>query len=239
MRNNAMSNTEEKPATEDNSAKLSQDAYQDIRRMIFLNEFRPGQQVSARKLAAQQKMSLTPVVQALKILEHMGIMRHETNRGFFVSKITPQEVEEVYRLRELIEVGLAPYVIASMDEKGERRLQDALSDYFEASRSKPIKVRLAKDINFHMTMAKLSGQGISVWILRCLYDLLYLRYDNDLISYRPNDASGKEHQAIYDAVVTRDVEKTQAVLRDHIRIICKGTLREMQEMREEIGAIDF
>ena len=234
-----MSRDKTNPPVEENAAKLSKDAYQDIRRMMFFNEFRPGQQVSARKLAAQQKMSLTPVVQALKILEHNGILRHETNRGFFVAKITPHEVEEVYRLREFIEVNLVPHVIAALDENGERQLREALAAYFEASRNKPIKVRLAKDMAFHMTMAKLSGQSISVWILRYLYDLLYLRYDNDLVSYRPNDVSGKEHQAIFDAVISRDVEKTQTVIRDHIRIICKGTLREMQEMKQEIENIDF
>jgi len=221
------------------SNQLSTDAYNDIRKMIFLDEFRPGQQVSARGLSERQKMSLTPVVQALKIFEHMGIVSHEANRGFFVEKISAQEVEEVYRLRELIELSLLPDMIRNLDEKGEKLIEQALEEYFEAARNKPIKFRLIKDINFHMTMAKLSGQNISVWILRYLYDLLYLRFDKGLISYRPNDISGREHQAIFDAVISRDIEASKKVLRMHIRTICKGTLKSMNEIAMEMEDIDF
>ncbi len=221
------------------SNKLSKDAYSDIRRMIFLDEFRPGQLVSSKGLAERQKMSLTPVVQALKIFEHMGIVRHETNRGFFVEKITAKEVEEVYKLRELIELNLVPDIIGNLNKKKEKTLKDALDQYFDAAMNKPIKVRLATDINFHMTLARLSDQDTSVWILRYLYDLLYLRFDNDLVSYRPNDESGKEHQAIFDAVISRDIEATKKILSTHIRTICKGMLNGMDEMVNEIKDIDF
>ncbi|MEN8247236.1 MAG: GntR family transcriptional regulator, partial [Thermodesulfobacteriota bacterium] len=74
----------------ENQKNLTKEAYNDIRKMIFLNEFRPGQKVAYRKMAQRLDMSLTPVVQALKLMEHMGLVRHEPNRGFFIDKITAQ-----------------------------------------------------------------------------------------------------------------------------------------------------
>lgn len=218
---------------------LSKDAYNDIRRMIFLDKFRPGQKVAYRKMAERLEMSLTPVVQALKLMEHMGIVRHEPNRGFFIEKITAQEVEEAYGLREMIELNLLPTVIRKLDSNGEKELTQALDEYFKASRNKPVKVRLAKDINFHMTMAKLSGQHISIWILRYLYDILYLRFDRELVFYRPHDKSGQEHQAIFDAVIARDLAAARKALRQHIRNICSDTLDQMQNMVVDIDDVDF
>jgi DNA-binding GntR family transcriptional regulator len=57
---------------------------------------------SAKKLG----MSLTPVVHAMKYLEFLGLFRNEANRGFFVVEITPEEVREVYELREVLEAWL-------------------------------------------------------------------------------------------------------------------------------------
>ena len=237
---NLMSKQKNKQSSLPESQKnLSKDAYNDIRRMIFLDEFRPGQKVAYRIMAERLGMSLTPVVQALKLMEHMGIVRHEPNRGFFIEKITTQEVEVAYSLREMIELSLLPTVISNLDRDGEKELKQALNEYFKASRNKPIKVRLAKDINFHMTMAKLSGQHISIWILRYLYDLLYLRFDQELIYYRPHDISGQEHQAIFDAVIARDVSAARKTLRLHIRNVCRNTLDDMKNRVIEIGDVDF
>ena len=221
------------------SSNLSKEAYNDIRKIIFLNEFRPGQKVAVKKLAERQNMSLTPVVQALKIFEHLGIVRHETNKGFFIRRVTARRVEEIYRLREMIELSLVPDIIKRLDEHGEEKLKNALDGYFSASRTKSIKVRLAKDINFHITMAKLSNQPTSVWILKYLYDLLYLRSDSELITYRPNDQSGKEHQAIFDSVLSRDMKQTKKIMQRHIRKICKGMVGGLNKRETKIEDIDF
>ena len=93
---------------------LTREAYQDIRRMIFLKELNPGQKVAYREMAERLGMSLTPVVQALKHMEFMGLVRHEPNRGFFIEHISPQEIEEAYQLREMLETSLLPGVIIRM-----------------------------------------------------------------------------------------------------------------------------
>jgi len=235
-----MSNQKKKQSSlPENQKNLSKDAYNDIRKMIFLDKFSPGQQVAYRKLAERLDMSLTPVVQALKLMAHMGIVRHEPNRGFFIERITPQEIKEAYNLREIIELSLLPAVITNLDSNGEDKLKQALDEYFKTSRNKPVKVRLAKDINFHMTMARLSGQNISIWILRYLYDLLYLTFDKDLFYYRPQDIAGQEHQTIYDAVIARDVSAATKALRKHIRTVCRDTLDDMNKLVAEMEDVDF
>jgi DNA-binding GntR family transcriptional regulator len=95
---------------------LTQEAYQDIRRMIFLKELNPGQKVAYREMAERLGMSLTPVVQALKHMEFMGLVRHEPNRGFFIEQISPKEIEEAYELREMLETSLLPSVIKGLDD---------------------------------------------------------------------------------------------------------------------------
>ena len=198
---------------------LTREAYKDIRRMLFLKELNPGQKVAYRKMAERLGMSLTPVVQALKHMEFMGLVRHEPNRGFFIEHISPQEIEEAYQLREMLETSLLPGVIEGLDDKGEKKLKQALDEYLEASRSGSLNLRLAKDINFHMALAGLSGQRLSIRILRDLFDFLYLRFGQELIFSRPQESAGLEHQAIFDAVSARDVSTARKAMRDRKSVV--------------------
>jgi DNA-binding GntR family transcriptional regulator len=217
---------------------LTKAAYKDIRRMLFLNELRPGQKVVYRKMAERLNMSLTPVVQALKQMEFMGLVRHEPNQGFFVEQISLQDVEEAYELREILELSLLPDVINNLDGNGEKKLKQALDEYFKTSHG-PVKLRMAKDIKFHLTMAQLSGQRLTVWILRYLFDFLYLRFDQDLTSYRPQDKAGQEHQAIFDGVIARDVSVSHKALQRHIQNIRNGMLKGMRNRLVDIEQFDF
>ncbi len=218
---------------------LTREAYKDIRRMIFLKELNPGQKVAYRKMAERLGMSLTPVVQALKHMEFMGLVRHEPNRGFFIEQISPQEIEEAYQLREMLETSLLPGVIEGLDDKDEKKLKQALDEYLAASRSGSLNLRLAKDINFHMTLAGLSDQRLSIWILRYLFDFLYLRFGQELIFSRPQESVGLEHQAIFDAVVARDLSVARKAMRQHIRNIRNNALEGIQNRLAEAEQIDF
>ena len=218
---------------------LTREAYNDIRRMIFLKELNPGQKVAYREMAERLGMSLTPVVQALKHMEFIGLVRHEPNRGFFIEQISPKEIEEAYELREMLETSLLPGVIKGLDDNDEKELKQALGESLEASRSGSLNLRLAKDINFHMKLAEFSGQRLSIWILRYLFDFLYLRFGQELIFSRPQESAGLEHQAIFDAVAARDISAARKAMRRHIRNVRDNALEGIQNRLLEASQIDF
>ncbi len=66
--------------------------------MVFLNELRPGQKVAYRVMAKRLGISLTPVVQALKHMEFLGLLQHEPNRGFFIKPIVVDEVSVAFEM---------------------------------------------------------------------------------------------------------------------------------------------
>ena len=221
------------------AADLTREAYNDIRRMIFLNKLLPGQKVAYRALAGNLGMSLTPVVQALKHMEFLGLVRHEPNRGFFVEYLSPEEVDEVYELREVLEVSLMPKIIDRLDDESERKLKTALEEYIEASRRGFLKQRLSKDMNFHLTLAAISKQKIYVRLLRYLIDFLYLRFDQELIFSQPWDKADSEHQAIFDCVVARDVKAACDAMAQHIRTIRYNAMEGLQNRLEQLETFDF
>jgi DNA-binding GntR family transcriptional regulator len=226
-------------STPEHKTGLTRKAYNVIRRMIFLNEFKPGQKIPYREMASRIDMSLTPVVQALKHMEFLGLIRHEPNRGFFVNTLTAGEVAEVYELRELLEIHLIPKIIANLDGEAEKQLQTALDAYLEASHSGSLNLRLSKDMNFHMTLAEMSGEAITIRLLRYLLDFLYLRFEQELIFSRPQKSAAGEHQRICERIFARDVSGACEAMRHHIHSIRDNALRGIQKRLKETEEIDI
>ena len=218
---------------------LTKEAYNDIRKMIFSNELRPGQKIPYRGMAERLNMSLTPVVQALKHMEFMGLVHHEQNKGFFVENVTPREIDEAYKLRSILEPKLLAETIPTIDEQGEKKIGAALDEYIDACQKGSLKLKLVKDIQFHMSMAELSGQNLSILILRYLFDFLYLRFGQELIFSRPSEDSADAHTAIFDAIKSRDIETATMVLKKHIREINKNALYGISERLSDVEDIIF
>jgi len=218
---------------------LTREAYNDIRKMIFSNELRPGQKIPYRRMAERLNMSLTPVVQALKHMEFMGLVHHEQNKGFFVEKVTPREIDEAYKLRRILEPKLLAETIPTLDEQGEKKIGAALDEYIDACQKGSLKLKLVKDIQFHMSMAELSGQNLSILILRYLFDFLYLRFGQELIFSRPSEDSADAHTAIFDAIKSRDIKTATMVLKKHIKEINKNALDGISERLSEVEDIIF
>lgn len=218
---------------------LTKEAYNDIRKMIFSNELKPGQKIPYRRMAEGLSMSLTPVVQALKHMEFMGLVRHEQNKGFFVEKVTSREIDEAYQLRITLEPRMLSQTILILDERGEKKIRTALDEYIDACKKGSLKLKLVKDIQFHMSIAELSGQSLSILILKYLFDFLYLRFGQELIFSRPSEDSANAHTAIFEAIKTKDVETATRVLKDHIKDIHKNALDGIQERLTEVEDIIF
>jgi DNA-binding GntR family transcriptional regulator len=220
-------------------ANLTAEAYNDIRRMIFVNELRPGQKVAYRDMAKRLGMSLTPVVQALKHMEFLGLLIHEPNRGFFVKPIKAEEVREVYELREVLELHLLPKIIQRLDEERLGRIRAALDDYLAASRNGSPKLRQAKDMQFHLILAEVAGEPLTERILKLVLDFLYLRFEPEMIFSRPQEKADREHELIFKALAARDAAAVCKAMRRHIRSVRDNALKGIQIRLAEEEEIDI
>jgi DNA-binding GntR family transcriptional regulator len=198
------------PQTDLTSSSHIDKAYMGIRQMLFHKEIGSGQKIACRDLASRLGMSPTPVVQALKWLEFQGLVRHEPERGYYTEPFSLEEVEEIYELRELVEVSLLPETIQRLDQEGVQRLQVALDAHLSAAREIYLNGRLITDM-----------------------DLLYLKYRGSFLSVRPMEYVDSEHRKIFDSVVSRDLHKSQEALSQHISGIKKDVLMVLRRMVEE------
>jgi DNA-binding GntR family transcriptional regulator len=214
-------------------------AYQGIRRMLFHNEIVPGQKIAYRDLAERLEMSQTPVIQALKWLEFQGLVRHEHHRGYYTQPVSIQEVEEIYDFRAQIELNLLPQTLTRMDNKAMGTLEDALNEHLKASREIYLYGRLLKDMEFHLTLAGLSGNRIQHQALRLLFDLLYLKYGGNILFSTSMDKADTAHKELFGHIRDKHLAGAKTVLSRHINSVKKHVLNGLERLIKEKDQAGF
>ncbi|BBO89942.1 GntR family transcriptional regulator [Desulfosarcina ovata] len=208
-------------------------AYQGIRQMLFHNEIAPGQKIAYRDLAERLGMSQTPVIQALKWLEFQGLVRHERHRGYYTEPISTQEVEEIYEFREQIELALLARTMQNMDKTAIKMLESSLDAHLKASREVYLHDRLLKDMEFHLTLASLSGNQVQQQILRLLFDRLYLKYGGNILFSTSMDKADMAHKELFAHIREGNLAGAKTVLSKHIRNVKKHVLNGLERLTRE------
>jgi DNA-binding GntR family transcriptional regulator len=205
-------------------------AYMGIRQMLFHNDIVPGQKISYRELAEKLGMSQTPVIQALKWLEFQQLVHHEPNRGYSTAPVSVTEVEEIYDLRKLIELNLLPEAIRRLDEQGLGRLSACLDAHAQAAREVYLYERLARDMDFHLTLASLARRQVQHQVLTNLFDLLYLKYGGRILFATSMDTAAADHRQLFECVAARDAKGARAVLTRHVSRVKAHVLDGLAKM---------
>ena len=203
-------------------------AHEGIQQLLFNNYIIPGQKISYRMIAEKLGMSLTPVVQAFKILEFQGFVKHEPNKGCYIEPLSLQEIKEIYELRETIEISLLPKVIDNLDTESINKL-DAILRGNDIEKSN-LNNLLIRDRNFHITLASISKQKIQIQTLQNLFDLLYLKYRGSRLFDSLELTVGSQHQMVFDAVITRDIDKATDAMRSHFKIVKARALSTLSQI---------
>lgn len=77
--------------------------YETIKQDILMNHLQPGEPLLEEGLAGLLSVSRTPIREALRRLEHEGLIRIVPNKGAFVRVLTLKDIREIYEVREALE----------------------------------------------------------------------------------------------------------------------------------------
>jgi GntR family transcriptional regulator of vanillate catabolism len=74
-----------------------------LRELILSGEFGPGERMSELRLVERLGMSRTPLRLALSTLEHEGLLRRLSGRGYVVREFTESDISDAIELRGVLE----------------------------------------------------------------------------------------------------------------------------------------
>ncbi|MES5098663.1 GntR family transcriptional regulator [Agrobacterium sp. BA1120] len=77
----------------------------DIRDLLIIGALTPGQRLSEAAFSERLDVSRNSLREAFRLLTKDGLLRHEANRGVFVSVPSTEQIIDIYRVRRMLECG--------------------------------------------------------------------------------------------------------------------------------------
>lgn len=220
-----------KPIT---SSSLSSEAFDKVLEAITSGEFDPGQRLSEAELARQLGISRGPLREALGRLEGRLVTR--TPRiGVRVITFTREDLESLYITREALEGMSARLASERMSDTKLRELRELLDSHSHQPElaAGEAYIQRSKDDDFHFSIIR----GAKCERLeRLLMDEIYyqLKIHRRKSSTQPGRAQAAlgEHQAIVQALESRDPDRAEAAMRTHIRNARYSSLASLPELED-------
>lgn len=186
----------------------------EVREAILSGEFSPGQFLRQRVLAARYGVSEGVIREALYRLEAEGLVELLPRKGTRVSRLTVEDLYELYELRIFLEESLTRYALPNFTSEDMLRAERLLD---QMSRERDPVRWLSLNREFHAVLCRPSGRPRLLKLqeeLRIASDR-YLRVSLAILNRF--DIANQEHAQILEAYRRRDVEAAAALAGTHLR----------------------
>lgn len=221
---------------------LAHQAYQRIRQDIVRGLLPASSKLKLETLVRQYAVGMSPLREALARLIGDQLVKTEDQRGFWVAPLSLEELDDISRVRNLVENEALSLSIQHADEAWESRLRQAFDNLSEVEASlSGTEQTLPSDVmddwerrNQYFHQALIAACG-SPWLLK-LQDLLYHQADRyrriSLKSSRGKRFVHDEHVAIFNASIERNALKACRLNQEHLMRTYEEVRRAMAENAE-------
>lgn len=201
----------------------------DIRDLVIDGTLAPGERVPERMLSERFGVSRTPLREAIKALASERILELLPHRGAWVTKITAEEIDELFQVMGALEALSGELAAANATEPDIAEVKALhyqmvlhftrreLMDYFRLNQ------------RIHEKILAIAGNGTLESIYRTLaFRIRRARYIANISEARWASAVA-EHEEILTALEARDGARLGQLLRRHLANTCETVRKAIAE----------
>lgn len=188
-----------------------------LRQLIIDGTLKPGTWLNERDLCERLKISRTPLREAYRMLASDGLLTLQPKRGAMVIELSADDIENIFDVLAVLE-GLAIQSAAERASEEElahiAHLHAQTREHFN---NRDIRAYYATSMGTHIAINRAAHNPA----LTHAYDRFNLQVQ--ALRYRSNfdlaewTKAMSDHDAFVSALLQRDGERAEALLRDHLR----------------------
>lgn len=193
--------------------------YNALRQAIVNCLMKPGERLNVYELSRKLGVSLTPVRNAIQQLATEGLVEVRPRSGTFVATLTAQDVEETFKIRCALECLAGEDSIRNITPQQTRRLRALLKSLRKQVRNEEDRKAHERDNSeLHHIIIQASGNRRLEEIYNALNAHLKIVRIHAGEANWPSrlDEEHLEHEAIVDALESRNAAALRSALRKHI-----------------------
>lgn len=190
--------------------KTKNQIYIEIRRAIIMGHYKPGERLKVEEIAQTYQTSISPVRDALQMLQQEGLITIRPRSGYFITRITLKELRDLFDLRNILE-------LAALDRSVQRITPEQMAALekvhagFSGDDDESYDRYTEENRRFHYLLAEASGNQELAHTLGRILD----RLARFMVIRHAGRTLEETHARILEALRQRDLDAArQALLND-------------------------
>lgn len=206
---------------------MAETAVAELREAIYSGELPAGTPLRLEELARSLGMSISPVREAVRRLEALGLAVHAPHRGAWVSELAIEDLHDTYEVRLTLEI-LAVRRAATRFTEGDAEAARAfLARYATAHRRGDSREARRAHTDFHFSLYGAAGSDWLVRVIRPAWENAE-RYRAASLARRGTlGQRQREHERILDACARQDPDAAAAELYRHLAVTANLVAHQM------------
>ena len=185
-----------------------------LRERIIWGFYSRGQKLKQAEIAEMLDISITPVREALKILEAEGYIVGTSHKGAVVAPFQIERTEELLQLRVMLELRLTKAALGGIQPETLDALSALNTETEAASHTNDRDATRRTNYHFHFMLYELANQPQTLHFVR----VLWAKYPFDKLTAMPNRLPGvaAEHETFLQAARAGDTRAALKAMQYHI-----------------------
>lgn len=197
------------------SGNMVADVHERLRAMIIEFELRPGERLNEMHLSDRLGVGRTPIREAINRLLVEGLVEFQPNRGFLIRQFDVKEIEDLFEVRGIIEVGAVRLAVERASDLSLKRLSEYWQTIMHSYAESSSDFLVQQDALFHEQLALLSENSALVYNIRHINSRIhFVRWAN--LHGQARKQTFEEHEAILDAISARDADRAAQEMFNHV-----------------------
>jgi DNA-binding GntR family transcriptional regulator len=203
------------PNSAQRNRPLRETIYADLRRQVLSGRLLPGSRLVESTLAESLKVSRTVIREVIKQLELEGLVKITPYKGTEVSRLSLQDIEELYVIQAALE-GLASGLAAQKMKKEDLRQLRSVQERLKKSVQRDPGEWQKLNINFHQFFIDRCGNQRLHGLIKNHRDQ-FGRYWRIILSIPgQREKSNEDHEKILKALGRGEPLKVRLAMEEHI-----------------------
>lgn len=199
----------------DYTKNISYQVYLSLKDKIMTIEYKPGDILKEVEISEEFKLSRTPIRAAIQELKNEGFI--EFNNRNIVTPMSLNDYIKIFQIRENLELLSVKLATLNCNEENILALEENCELQKKSLYKKsyqPLKF-LNLDRQFHLSMAKISGNNFLIEELKRFYDLFY-RYNYICGFENRKDYAIVEHENLISMIKNGNIALAEKQMKDHM-----------------------
>ena len=217
------------------SRPIREIAYDVLKKAIITGEIPAGERIVETEYADRLHISRTPLREALRKLERDGLVEYVMRRGVIVHAFTSEDVDQIYTIRNSLEMLTLPYIIENATAEDIAALREKLSRMDKMMEKDDLEALSPLAREFHASLTAISGKNRILRVIEGQDE--YIRRFSAMAIKQENRRSTahEEHHRLVDLVESKDLPAFEELMKNHIersKECCLAALAARKQNRD-------